>query len=304
TEYTFNEQFALKANLSNVTNRLYAESLYRGHYVPGAGRMLQVGWALFFIALLYLSLPALAVMVKFEVMQTLVGSSFDALPAWILQWGKVDASLISVRDVNADGIVQFGEIRLGADIIMLATPEIGGMPYVVSGLVAAGGLAAALSTADGLLLTISNALVRDIYCQEIGHHVTPEQRVILSKFALLAVALFAAMVASLKPADILPLVSASFSLAASAFVPAMVLGIFWRGATRAGAVAGMLAGLGITIYYMLVNAPAVRSIFRLTPEPQLWFGIVPVSAGVFGVMLGVVVTVTVSLLTLRADGAR
>jgi len=261
----------------------------------------SVGWALFFIALLYLSVPALAVLVKYEVMQGLVGISFDALPPWILQWAKVDASLISVSDVNGDGIVQFGEIRLGADIIMLATPEIGGMPYVVSGLVAAGGLAAALSTADGLLLTISNAMVRDVYSQEIGHHVTPEQRVILSKFALLAVALVAAMVASLKPADILPLVSASFSLAASAFVPAMVLGIFWRGATRTGAVAGMLAGLGVTVYYMLVNAPAVRAVFKLHPDPQLWFGIVPISAGVFGVVLGFIVALVVSLLTLRAD---
>ena len=114
-------------------------------------------------------------------------------------------------------------------------------------------------------------------------------------------ALIAAMVASLKPADILPLVAASFSLAAAAFVPAMVLGIFWRGATRSGAVCGMLAGLGITIYYMLVNAPGVRSVFRLAPDPQLWFGIVPVSAGVFGVGLGVAVTVAASLLTLRAD---
>ena len=261
----------------------------------------SVGWALFFIALLYLSVPALAVLVKYEVMQGLVGSSFESLPSWILQWGKVDASLISVADVNGDGIVQFGEIRLGADIIMLATPEIGGMPYVVSGLVAAGGLAAALSTADGLLLTISNAIVRDIYCEEIGHHVTPEQRVILSKFALLAVALVAAMVASLKPADILPLVSASFSLAASAFVPAMVLGIFWKGATRKGAVAGMLAGLAVTIYYMLSNAAAVRAIFKLAPEPQLWFGIVPVSAGVFGVAAGLTVALLVSVLTLRAD---
>ncbi len=261
----------------------------------------SVGWALFFIALLYLSVPALAVMVKYEVMQGLVGSSFESLPAWILQWGKVDPSLISVKDVNGDGIVQFGEIRLGADIIMLATPEIGGMPYVVSGLVAAGGLAAALSTADGLLLTISNAMVRDVYSQDIGHHVTPEQRVILSKFALLAVALVAAMVASLKPADILPLVSASFSLAAAAFVPAMVLGIFWKGATRAGAVAGMLAGLGVTVYYMLVNSSFLRSLFKLSLEPQLWFGIAPVSAGVFGVALGFAVALVVSLVTLRAD---
>jgi cation/acetate symporter len=184
-------------------------------------------------------------------------------------------------------------------MIMLATPELGGLPYVVSGLVAAGGLAAALSTADGLLLTISNALVRDIYCHEINHHVTPEQRVILSKFALLAVALIAAVVASLKPAEILPLVAASFSLAASAFVPAMVLGIFWRGASGAGAVCGMLAGLGITVYYMLVHAPAVRAFLGLQDEPPLWFGIVPVSAGVFGVATGVLVTAAVSLLTPR-----
>jgi cation/acetate symporter len=263
----------------------------------------SVGWALFFIALLYLSVPALAVLVKFEVMQGLVGSSFDALPSWILQWGKVDASLISVTDVNGDGIVQFGEIRLGVDIIMLATPEIGGMPYVVSGLVAAGGLAAALSTADGLLLTISNAMVRDIYGEELGRHVTAEKRVILSKFALLAVALLAAMVASLKPADILPLVSASFSLAASAFVPAMVLGIFWKGATRKGAVAGMLCGFSVTSYYIAVNAPTVRTLFRLAPEPQLWFGIVPLSAGVFGVAAGFAAVILVSLVTRDPDAS-
>ena len=229
-----------------------------------------------------------------------MGSSFDALPPWILQWAKVDASLISVSDVNGDGIVQFGEIRLGADIIMLATPEIGGLPYVVSGLVAAGGLAAALSTADGLLLTISNAMVRDVYCQEIGHHVTPEQRVILSKFALLAVALVAAMVASLKPADILPLVSASFSLAASAFVPAMVLGIFWRGATRAGAVAGMLARAGRHGVLHAGQRAGRARVLRAAARRRLWFGILPVSAGVFGVPLGFAVAwIVVSLLTAR-----
>src|SRR5690606_12526678 len=110
----------------------------------------------------------------------------------------------------------------------LATPELGGMPYVVSGLVAAGGLAAALSTADGLLLTISNALVHDTYRHEFTRKITPQQRVIFSKFALLSVASVAAFVASLRPAEILPLVASSFSLAAAALVPAMVMGIFWR----------------------------------------------------------------------------
>jgi cation/acetate symporter len=257
----------------------------------------SVAWSIFFIALVYLAAPALAVLVKFEVMHNLVGSSFDSLPPWIGQWVKVDGSLISVADVNGDRTLQWGEIRLGADMIMLATPELGGLPYVISGLVAAGGLAAALSTADGLLLTISNAMVRDIYCHEINHHVAPEQRVILSKFALLSVALIAAVVATFKPAEILPLVSASFSLAASAFVPVMVLGIFWSRANRRGAVAGMVAGLGVTIYYLTINAPPFRALFGMAPGQALWFAIQPVSAGVFGVPVGLVVTVLVSLIT-------
>ncbi|MBW8461740.1 VC_2705 family sodium/solute symporter [Acidovorax sp.] len=173
-----------------------------------------------------------------------------------------------------------------------------GLPYVVAGLVAAGGLAAALSTADGLLLTISNALVRDLYFQDSQRKASPEQRVILSKFALLAVALSAAFVAALKPSEILPMVSASFSLAASAFVPAMVLGIFWRGTTRQGAVAGMLTGLGIAVYYMLSHVPAVQGVLpRWLLADGLWFGIQPISAGVFGVPCGLLVTVVLSWMT-------
>ncbi len=263
-----------------------------------AGARSSVAWSLVFIALLYLSVPALAALVKFEVMNNLVGSPFGELPNWLAQWSRVDAALVSVEDVNGDGIVQFGEIRFGADLIVLATPEIGGLPYVVSGLVAAGGLAAALSTADGLLLTISNALVRDLYFQETRRRASPEQRVILTKFTLLSVALSAAFVASLKPAEILPMVSASFSIAASAFVPAMVLGIFWRGTTRAGAVAGMLSGLLLTLYYLLSHVDAVR---EHVPSgllvDQLWLGIQPISAGVFGVPTGLVVAWLVSLAT-------
>lgn len=258
----------------------------------------SVAWSLVFIALVYVSAPALAALVKFEVMNNLVGSSFDALPPWIAQWARVDGSLISVADVNGDRVLQWGEIKLGADIVMLATPELGGLPYVISGLVAAGGLAAALSTADGLLLTISNALVRDIFFDKLKPQ-RPEQRVIMSKFALMAVALVAAIVATSKPAEILPLVSASFSLAASAFVPAMLLGIFWPRAHRVGAISGMLAGLGVTVYYMMVNAPGVRAFLGLPPGQDLWFGIQPLSAAVFGVPAGLAVTWIVSLLVRR-----
>lgn len=263
-----------------------------------AGARTSVAWSLFFIALLYLSAPALAVLVKFEVMNNLVGSSFDQLPNWMAQWARVDASLLSVEDVNGDGVVQFGEIHFGADLIVLATPEIGGLPYVISGLVAAGGLASALSTADGLLLTISNALVRDLYFQETRRKASSEQRVILTKFTLLTVALSAAFVAALKPSEILPMVSASFSIAASAFVPAMVLGIFWRGTTRQGAVAGMLAGLLVTMYYLLAQVDGVRELVpRMLLVDGLWFGIHPISAGVFGVPAGLAVAWVVSLAT-------
>ncbi len=171
-----------------------------------AGARSSVAWSLFFIALLYLSAPALAALVKYEVMHKLVGVRFDELPTWIAQWSRVDSSLLAVEDVNGDGRLQWGEIRLGADLIMLATPEIAGLPYVMSGLVAAGGLAAALSTADGLLLTISNALVRDLYFQARPHQASTEQRVIVSKFVLMAVALAAAFVATRRSSDILPMV--------------------------------------------------------------------------------------------------
>ena len=254
----------------------------------------SVAWSLFFIALLYLSVPALALMVKFEVLGQLVGSRFDALPAWMQQWNRVDASLLSFSDVNGDGLLQLGEIRIGADLVMLATPELGGLPYVVSGLVAAGGLAAALSTADGLLLTISNALVRDMYYAGRAHRALPQQRVILSKFALLTVAMLAATVAAFRPAGILSMVTASFSLAASGLVPAMVLGLYWRGASRMGAVAGMLAGLGVVVYYMLVNNELVRTALGLGPGGGLWWGIQPNSAGVFGVPVGLLVVALVS----------
>ncbi|MBP7452795.1 MAG: VC_2705 family sodium/solute symporter [Ottowia sp.] len=255
----------------------------------------SVAWSLVFIALLYVSSPALAVLVKYEIMQGLVGSSFDDLPNWIAQWARVDPGLISVQDINGDRILQFGEIRLGADMIMLATPELGGLPYVVSGLVAAGGLAAALSTADGLLLTISNALVHDTAPNDGKQTLRlSDNRVILSKFALLAVAMLAALVAAFKPADIIYLVTASFSLAAATFFPALVIGLFWPRATGRGVVAGMLVGVGLTVGYMVQASPSLRAWWGAAPG-GLWWTIHPMSAGVFGVPAGFAAMVLVSL---------
>ena len=257
----------------------------------------SVTWSLFFIFLLYFTAPALAVLVKYEVFNALVGTPFDKLPGWIAAWGKVDPTLLSVADINKDGIFQLAEMRIGGDIIVLATPEIGGLPYVISGMVAAGGLAAALSTADGLLLTIANALSHDVYYKTIDPNASTARRVTLSKILLLVVALAAAYVAAQKPADILFLVSAAFSFAAASFFPALVLGIFWKRASSIAACVGMLGGLGITFYYMVVNQPWLRGIFGVTSPIDLWFGIAPISAGVFGVPLGFALIILISLVT-------
>jgi cation/acetate symporter len=257
----------------------------------------SVAWSLFFIFMLYFTAPALAVLVKFEVFNVLVGTPFNELPAWIANWSRVDPGLLSVSDINKDGIFQLSEMKIGGDIIVLATPEIGGLPYVISGMVAAGGLAAALSTADGLLLTIANALSHDLYYKMIDPNAPTSRRVALSKALLLVVALCAAGVAAQKPADILFLVSAAFSFAASAFFPALVLGIFWKRANRWGASLGMMAGLGVTFYYMATTQPWMRSVFGVTSPIELWWGIQPISAGLFGVPIGVAVIIIVSLLT-------
>jgi len=272
--------------------------LMRYYTVPSVKEARQsVTWSLFFIFLLYFTAPALAVLVKYEIFTVLVGTPFNQLPEWIAAWNKVDPSLMSVVDINKDGILQLNEMSIGGDIIVLAAPAIGGLPYVVSGLVAAGGLAAALSTADGLLLTMANALSHDLYYKMINPNASTARRVAISKGLLLVVALAAAYVAAQKPADILFLVSAAFSMAAAGFFPALVLGIFWKRATGIAASLGMVAGMSTTIYYMVMNQAWLRGLFGITSPVDLWFGIQPISAGVFGMPIGLAVIILVSLVT-------
>jgi cation/acetate symporter len=261
----------------------------------------SVFWSLFFIFLLYFSAPALAVLVKFDIYSNVVGKAFADLPQWVNSWQAVDKSLLSIVDINKDGIVQLAEIVIGQDIIVLATPEIAGLPYVISGLVAAGGLAAALSTADGLLLTIANALSHDVYYKMINPDATTARRITISKVLLLVVAIVAAYVTAQKPGDILFLVGAAFSLAASAFFPALVLGVFWKRANKPAAVLGMIIGLGVTMYYMLRTYPFFTNMG--VPKMDLWFAIAPIGSGVFGVAAGMAVMVIVSLVTKAPDQA-
>ncbi len=274
--------------------------LMRSYTTPSVDQTrMSVFWTLLFILLVYLSIPALAVLVKYDIYTSLVGSHFANLPTWVSYWANVDkvTPLISIVDVNHDGVVQLAEIALDGDMLVLATPEIAGLPYVISGLVAAGGLAAALSTADGLLLAISNALSHDIYYKVVDPTASTQKRVTISKLLLLAVAFIAAYTASQKPADILSLVGAAFSLAGSTLFPALVLGVFWRRANASGAIAGMLVGFGVCVYYMLHTNPTLGG-----STAGLWFHIAPFSAGVFGVPAGMLALVLVSLAT-RAPNA-
>jgi cation/acetate symporter len=271
--------------------------LMRYYTTPSVSQAREsVFWSLLFIVILYVTAPAYAVFAKFEVLSNLAGIPIAKLPGWVAAWSKV--GLVSIEDINGDGILQFAELALNPDVIVLATPEIAGMPYVVSGLVAAGALAAALSTADGLLLTITSALSHDVYYRIFRPGASTQLRLVISKSLLLVVAVFAATVAAQKPGTILSMVAWAFSIAGSAFFPALVLGIFWARATRAGAIAGMLVGLILTLYYILrleFGGYAWLGMEGGARDP--WFHLQSTSAGVFGILAGFATNVVVSLFT-------
>ena len=271
--------------------------LMRYYTTPTVAQARQsVFWSLMFIIILYVTAPAYAVFAKFEVLSNLAGIPIAKLPGWVAAWAKV--GLVSIEDINGDGIMQFAELSLNPDVIVLATPEIAGMPYVVSGLVAAGALAAALSTADGLLLTITSALSHDVYYRVFRPQSSTQFRLVIAKSLLLVVAVLAATVAAQKPGTILSMVAWAFSIAGSAFFPALVLGIFWARATRAGAIAGMLVGLSLTLYYILRLEFGGYSWLGFADGPlNPWFHLQSTSAGVFGILAGFATNIAVSLMT-------
>ena len=269
----------------------------------------SVGWSLFFIFLLYFTAPAYAAFAKLEVYQNIIGQPISALPTWIASWGKPGLALVGACDAanaaeifpicrgvtgNGDGILQLSEFRIHPDAIVLATPEIAGLPYVIAGLVAAGGLAAALSTADGLLLAIANALSHDVYYKMIDPNADTKRRLIISRVLLALVAVLAAYVAGTLGADILFLVSWAFSIAASGLFAALVLGIWWKRAGDASGVWSMLVGYGVCMFFLITTefyGPALKSMLgdivtivniRGRQVAYLW-GINNISVGIFGI---------------------
>lgn len=260
--------------------------LMRYYTVPSVKQArMSVGWSLFFIFLLYFTAPAVAAFARNEVLNNVIGLPIAQLPQWMANWGKV--GLVAFKDINADGILQFYELTIGADAIVLATPEIAGLPYVISGLVAAGGLAAALSTADGLLLTISNALSHDLYYKMIDPKASITRRLTISRTLLVVTAIIAAWVATYKLTIIVELVAWAFSIAAASFFPALVMGIWDKRSNKTGALAGMWVGFLSCIIYMIGSR-----FYGL----DIW-GVKTISSGLFGIPLGFITIWVVSRLT-------
>ena len=248
----------------------------------------SVAWALVWICILYLTAPAYAAFSRWEILQHVVGRHTADLPSWTTNWART--GLLSIADApdlggNGDGILQFDELRIDQDLIVLATPEIAGLPATVIALVAAGGMAAALSTADGLLMVISSAVAHDIYHRTLNPRATLRERLWLGRVMILGTAVMATLAALQRLAIIVQMVAWAFSLAAATLFPILVLGIFWKGATSRGATAGMLSGLAVTATYM--------GLTYLFPEWAL-FGISTSAAGIFGAPINFLVTWLVS----------
>jgi cation/acetate symporter len=257
----------------------------------------SVGWSLLFICGLYLTAPALATFTKLSLLDpnvatSIIGKSFSEVSnlEWIQQWSNV--GFLKVIDGNGDGIVQINEFFMRGDIVVLATPEMAGLPYVISGLVAAGGLAAAMSTADGLLLAIANALSHDLYYKIIDPKADTKTRLIVARIMLVLIGAAGAFVASLKLTSILGAVAWAFCFANSGLFFPLVLGVWWKRANRAGAIAGMVGGFGAGAWYLYMVQFA-----GMTP----WMGIDGLRFGMIGMPVSLILMVVVSLMTEEPD---
>jgi cation/acetate symporter len=215
----------------------------------------SVVWSLFFIFLLYFTAPALATFTKLQIMDPnlatgIIGKSIAEVQSleWIQKWSSV--GFLAISDSNADGLLQINEFFMRGDIVVLATPEIAGLPYVISGLVAAGGMAAAMSTADGLLLAIANALSHDLYYKIIDPEADTRTRLIVARVLLVIIGAGGALVASLQLSSILGAVAWAFSFACSGLFFPLVLGVWWKRANRQGAIAGMAIGFIAGFWYL------------------------------------------------------
>ena len=266
----------------------------------------SVGWSLFFIGLLYLSAPMLATVSKISLMDpnlptAIIGKKISDVMQieWVKNWLAVGQ--VKIVDLNNDGILQLNEWFMNEDVVVLATPEVAGLPYVISGLVAAGGLAAAMSTADGLILAMANAISHDIYYKMIDPKASVKARLIVARVLLVVLGSGAAIMASFRLTGILGAVAWAFDFAMSGLFFPLVLGVWWKRATRSGAIAGMIVGLVVGTWYLVwVGVPNKDITFFMgaTPWKDIhWIFVDNLRFGIPGALASLIAMVSVSLVT-------
>lgn len=266
------------AGLPHVIVRFYTVKTMKAARWSGA-------WALLFIGLLYFSAPAYAAFARFILMTEVAGQSFANLPGWTQSW--IETGKLQLADKNGDGILQWQELTIANDIVVMATPEIANLGYFVIGLVAAGAMAAALSTAGGLMISISSSFAHDIYYRIINPQATEKQRLSVARISIIVATLLAGIIALDPPGAITQIVAWAFAIASGTFFPALVLGVWWKRANASGTIAGMAVGLAVTLSYIFAAKYGGFTIL----------GIIDTGAGVFGAVAAILTNVIVSLAT-------
>ncbi|WP_246944385.1 sodium:solute symporter family protein [Bacillus pinisoli] len=266
------------AGLPHVIVRFYTVSTMKAARWSGA-------WALLFIGLLYLSAPAYAAFSRFILMKKVAGQPIDQLPAWTESW--VNTGKLKLADTNGDGILQWAELIIDRDIVVMATPEIANLGVFVIGLVAAGAMAAALSTAGGLLIAISSSFAHDIYYRVLKPDASEKNRLAVARWTIVIATVIAGIVALDPPGAITQIVAWAFALASGTFFPALLLGIWWKRSNAQGVTAGMIVGLAVTLAYIFAAKAGVFTIL----------GIIDTGAGVFGAAAAIITNIVVSLAT-------
>ncbi len=262
----------------------------------------SAGWALLFIAILYTTAPAVAVFSRTNLIETVSNKAYASLPEWFNKWEAT--GLITYEDKNQDGMVQYladpkiNELKVDADIMVLANPEIADLPNWVIAIMAAGALAAALSTAAGLLLVISSSVSHDLIKKMIKPDVSEKGELIAARLSAVGAVMLAAYFGINPPGFVAATVALAFGLAAASFFPAIVMGIFSKRMNKEGAVAGMVVGILLMLFYM---TKFKFGWFGGGTEKDWWFGISPEGFGSFAMMVNFLVSITISNFTPEPD---
>ena len=258
----------------------------------------SVGLALLFITILYTTAPAVAVFSKLNLIQTVSNKSYDSMPEWFKNWEKT--GLISFDDKNNDGIINYinssdNELTIDNDIMVLANPEIANLPPWVIALVAAGGLAAALSTAAGLLLVISTSISNDLVKKSFYPDISEKNELLIARLSSVFAVLIAGYFGINPPGFVAAVVALAFGLAAASLFPAIILGIFSKRINKEGAISGMVVGISLMLFYMMKYK--LGWLGDIPPKSEWWFGISPEGFGSIAMICNFIVSIVVSKLT-------